>query len=693
MANRWMAPPINSRSARRSTSLLFGVTAFSIESWSVLLSQMDERRYNRPEKRVRVGARVEKIVLRGLSPAKADRYPSMTELLDALAANPWALPRWQQAALVAALVTTIAATIGTAIVWSQRRAQQCEGAGARFTGVWDAERRLAVQRSFVASGRPHAQSTFDRVATALDRNVRDWVAMRTDACRATRQRGEQSEELLDLRMHCLDRVLDETRSTVKVFSTMADADVVDDAVRIVERLPSIERCANATLLKAAYPLPSDPAKVLRLEALRQRLAEVRVLERAGKYSLGLPQAKELVATAEREAYPPLEAQALGVLATLEGPTGDWAKLAHTLERTLAKAAEARDDVLLAETSIFLLYAVGQGEEHSGEALAMAPLVNALVSRASGDHPLEARRLTVLGMIKQRRGQYSDAQRDFEAALGILRRSGSETSPDIAEALNNLASAIDDQARPAEALPYYEEALRVQERTLGNEHPRVASVLNNIGLALLSLNQSVAAETHLRRALAIWLATFGPEHPEVARTYNNLGLVFAESGNLAEAKVSYGRSLAIKEKLLGPNHPSVAAVLEGLGVVANRERRFADAMALCTRAQSIVEKAHGSDHPNLAYYLTCRGEAATSLGRRTEAIAWLEQALRLREKSAADARDLATTRFVLARAIGDRGAGVARARALAVQALADLEKAGAPLAKREDVQRFIAAAGR
>ncbi len=666
---------------------IYGVPAFSPESWSQLQSQMAERRYNKPAERVRVGAWLERIIERGLSPNKVDRFPSMTELLLALAADPWR--RWKRVAVGGGVVASVAVGMALALAWSERQQRVCLGASDKLVGVWDAGRRSAVEKAFTATGRPHAPATFSRVAASLDRLMGEWVAMRTDACEATRRRGEQSEELLDLRMHCLDRVLDETRATVNVFATLADAELVDDAVRVVGRLPGVQRCANTTVLKAAYPLPTDPDKVLRLEALRRRIGEARALERAGKYALGLPLAKEVLAVAQQEGYPPLEAQALGVLATLQGASGELKAVEETLRLTLKKAAEARDDALLAETAIFELYVTGQAEERSKEAFAMEPLVDALVARLPDDKALDARRLTALGLMRQRLGKYPEAQRYFEQALALLQKITPTVDMEVAEALNNLASVTDDQAHSAEALKFYEQALALQEKSLGADHPRVASVLNNIGLALLSLNEPVKAEAALRRALTIWIATFGAEHPEVARTYNNLGLVLAESGKLHEARLAYDRSLAIKEKRLGSNHPSVAAVLEGLGTLANQEGRFNEGLALCSRAQAIVEKAYGGEHPNLAYYLTCKGVAAIGLQKKSEAVSWLEQAMKLRAKNPAGPADMATTRLALARALRLAGQSATRCKELATQALVELRGAGGRADKIVEVEHFLA----
>jgi len=54
--------------------------------------------------------------------------------------------------------------------------------------------------------------------------------MRRQACEATRFRGEQSEDLLDRRMLCLDQHLQDVAATTQLFA-QADFQIVDKAVK------------------------------------------------------------------------------------------------------------------------------------------------------------------------------------------------------------------------------------------------------------------------------------------------------------------------------------------------------------------------------------------------------------------------------------------------------------------------------
>src|SRR4029077_17122416 len=103
---------------------------------------------------------------------------------------------------------------------------------------------------------------------------------------ATHVRGEQSPEVLDLRMSYLLECLESLRASTHLFRN-ADADVVHNAVTAAGSLARIDRSANLNLLPTAPRPPEDPATRAEVERLRARLADVRALLHVGHYHAGL----------------------------------------------------------------------------------------------------------------------------------------------------------------------------------------------------------------------------------------------------------------------------------------------------------------------------------------------------------------------------------------------------------------------
>ena len=82
--------------------------------------------------------------------------------------------------------------------------------------------------------------------------------MYEEACEATQIHGEQSAEVLDLRMSCLQERLGGLRALTDVFSE-ANGDVVENAVSAANALGSLDRCADVPLLRSVVRPPEDPA--------------------------------------------------------------------------------------------------------------------------------------------------------------------------------------------------------------------------------------------------------------------------------------------------------------------------------------------------------------------------------------------------------------------------------------------------
>ena len=129
--------------------------------------------------------------------------------------------------------------------WRDRRPDRPatrEGRGAR------------TRSSRPARPTPRPRSTGP--ASLLDRYVERWAALYVEACEATHVRGEQSTEVLDLRIECLMEGLRDLTALCRLFRS-ATAEVVENAVSAAMALPPPERCRNIELLRAVVRPPAD----------------------------------------------------------------------------------------------------------------------------------------------------------------------------------------------------------------------------------------------------------------------------------------------------------------------------------------------------------------------------------------------------------------------------------------------------
>jgi len=245
----------------------------------------------------RVPGWLKRALQRGLANDPDERWPSMDALLATLARHPRARGWWYLGATVA-VASSVVATMALAPVARQR--PTCQVGQDRFAGVWEGAgshggRREAISQSFQDSGKPRARETFDSLAHLLDSYVARWSGMYRDACEATNVRGEQSTEVLDLRMSCLRDRWNELPALSDVL-VEGHAVVVTNAVAAATALTPIERCADVTSANSVAP-PADSPTREKVEALRDRLVAIKALHDAGRYNRALDSARQVVAEA------------------------------------------------------------------------------------------------------------------------------------------------------------------------------------------------------------------------------------------------------------------------------------------------------------------------------------------------------------------------------------------------------------
>jgi serine/threonine-protein kinase len=530
-----------------------------------------------------------------------------------------------------------------------------------------------VEAAFRGAGTPAAAGAFEHIDRALAGRVGAIRAMRRDACVATAVRHQESPVLFDRRMQCLDRRGEEIRALTSVMAASPDRTAINRAVEAAVSLPPVDACADRDALLAAVPLPDDRAVRARVAALDARLERGKALDKAGKFAEALALVNQVLADAERVPYPPLRARAHFALASVESSLGDYDKAENELRSTVALAAAARDDELVARIWLLLYKTVGFDESIVDKAAQVEPAVAAAVERAGGNHELRGNLNSVRGIIEMRSGEYAPSVEHLETALGHLQAAFGRESSRVADVLQAKGQSLEgvgkfDEARaaleeaerirvkllgpehqnvgmsekalgvlfdtmgkPAEALPHFQRAVDIFEKVLPPDHPTLANALSSLGVVLDNVDRSREALPHHLRAVAI-LEKRGKD-AEVALSYavSNLGVSYMEQERNADAFRAYERALALKEKLLGPDHPTVGHTLCSMGVAARRTGDLKRAEALCRRSLAILQKKLGPDHPECADPMGSLAETLLVAGRPAEALPLIAKARAIAEK--------------------------------------------------------------
>jgi len=628
-----------------SEGTMFAALASRLEEASVYSETVGSppRRRNSQMIQVRPGGGVPRWVLRpilrGLSLDRSKRFESLDELIKSLEE-----PRspWKRIGAGLAIAAVAAGCIVGYRVTIQRQSAICRGAELSFAGIWDSAREEAIRRAFESTAKPFAADAFKGIKRALDAQSQGWVAMHTEACQATRLRGEQSETLLDLRMGCLRSRLDEIRALANVFAR-ADAQVVEKSIEAAQALTPLRGCADAAALTAQVKPPEYPATYARVERHRSTLAEIKALKDTGMYARGLEMAKPLLAASRETRYKPLEAEAELMLGDLLSRTNQTSEAEEAYRLAAINADAVRDDRRRAQAWTQLAFVLGYQATRMDEGLRLAQQAGAVVERLGNPPELDSGLQHVLGTILLRQGEHGEALQRLKQALDIRQKTLGPEHPEVASTLNALGIVSKEAGQYEEALAYYQKAIQISEITLGSEHPLVADAFTNLGNVLRRQGKFDAALEAERRALAIREKVFGPENPRVAASLMNVGTVLRFQGRYAEALPLHQRALEIEEKALGPEHPDLVDTLGNLGTVSKDLGDVEASLAYHRRALAIAEKALGPEHPQVATVLNNFAGALHDQGDTRSAVQHLRRVLVIREKALGpDDPEVATT---------------------------------------------------
>jgi tetratricopeptide (TPR) repeat protein/predicted Ser/Thr protein kinase len=568
---------------------LHGVRPFPGNTRAAVLSAIEEGRIiDDVAPGVRVSSRLRRLLRRGLSARPEDRYPSMEALLVELDLRRLARRR---AGIVGVLGGVVA--LGLAYgVGAQRTPEdapvECVDPPTLRSELWDQPYRARVQAAYATDSRPHVRAMADSVVADVDGWATRWSEERAGACRVTRERGEQSEAFLQLRLRCYD-------ATATRLRALADALIESDddrasAPALVPTLPVLTLCEDTEWLERNSQLPAGEDGPARLAALEEAAASARLAYFAGRLGSARTMYEEALAEAKALQHEPSEANALFGLARIDHAEGKLVEAETGLTDAMTKWIASGDEFMAAEAALELM-------THAAR---------------DGTDPAERRRWTKL-------------------AEGLITKIGSP--PELQGRLEiRLSSALELEGDPEAALDHARKGLSIYEGVYGEVHPNVADAHERVGGMLQQLGRAEEGLPHVERGLEIEVELWGPDHPRVAASRGNLAIVYGSLGRAEDAARELETALACQEAIYGPEGFELAVTLTNLGEARMMQDRPADTLKLNERAIRLNESAYGADHPEVAYNLNNAAAALVRLERYAEAEARLRRALEIRRAS-------------------------------------------------------------
>ncbi|HYV44529.1 MAG TPA: protein kinase [Myxococcaceae bacterium] len=598
-----------------------------------------------PPKEVKVPSDVKKAILRGLSVDPAQRYPSMEELLKRLAPREKSAQRlW-----VAGVVGVVAIAVPSAIYVFTKSAV-CSGAEDKMVGVWDQARKDAIQKQFSATNIPIAAEAYRLTAASLDEYSRSWITQRTDACIATRVRGDQTDKILELRQVCLERRLKELRGLVDLL-TQADKELVDRAYNsdFTGALSSLKSCADVELLTNQVSVPQDPAVQAKIEAVRGKLSDARARWAAGQFKPALQISDGAAASAREVGYNPVLSEALYVQARLEDQLGQSAQAVKTLLQAIRAGEAGRQDESRAESMVQMVSTLHNARQYE-QALQWGDLAQGVLDRLSGHEEAQADLAHNTGRALTKLGQWSEALKYEQKALGLFEKyaANSYKRAKVLDGIGNIYDSSDDPKirDPDKAIGAYLQATAIYEKTKGKRHPLGMQTHLNLVNAYLGRNDFQNAQEHAELAYQVALTYYGPESRR------------ARDAMEALAPVYYGL------------------------------KKYPQALDTAQRACALNAKFENGETGEMRYCMMTIGRSLIALNRPADAIPAMEKDVKWWEgEKGVDPDDVGTARFLLAQALRDAKKDPERAVALATRAREDFLSVKSTQ-KAQDVEKWL-----
>jgi tetratricopeptide (TPR) repeat protein len=241
---------------------------------------------------------------------------------------------------------------------------------------------------------------------------------------------------------------------------------------------------------------------------------------------------------------------------------------------LLQAGDTEDAAQVTERAVSQLHTQGAWDQE-------ASLIHDTLARLPADSPREAAWIHILGVLAQHCGDYDEAARQYQRAMGVFERLGDQAG--MAGSYHNLGILAQHRGD-------YDEAARQYQRAMG--------VFERLG-----------------------------DQAKMADSYHHLGILAQHRGDYDEAARQYQRSLEIEERL--GNQAGMANSYGQLGILAQLRGDYDEAARQYQRCLDIFERLGDQAKMALSYYQL--GILAQLRGDYDEAARQYQHAIGVRER--------------------------------------------------------------
>ncbi len=312
-----------------------------------------------------------------------------------------------------------------------------------------------------------------------------------------------------------------------------------------------------------------------------------------------------------------------------GDTGTASRLLVPLEDQFAHIVQASDSLRekYLDADAMTLSALSR----FGEANAKFHELAALRREVHGDGDKRvALALTAIASNLVSQGRPRESVDISNEALEIAKQSGDDAT--LANVLTNLAEPLgmlgDHEAAAAAA----EQALEHSRRAYSGDHPHVADALNNVAAALQgSPDQRERVIELLRESVEMKRRLYPEGHPHLGVGLHNLARALQDQGRFDEADECYQNSLSCLKRFSVQAGPDLVASLLNYAGLAGRRQQHEQREALAREALEHCERLYPDGHENTSIALLNIAASLRDRGRSADAVDYFLRSVEIQRR--------------------------------------------------------------
>ena len=253
------------------------------------------------------------------------------------------------------------------------------------------------------------------------------------------------------------------------------------------------------------------------------------------------------------------------------------------------------------------------------------------ARTGGDPALLLECLRLRAAVQRDSGDAAHADQSLQQAADEAAKAYGESSPEVAGALEEIATANRAQGRSDPALAVIDKAIKIREAQTGIARAGLARDLTLAAVLRQQAGQEEPAMELLKRAIQEW-SLAQPGDPQCLPAIEALAGIYRDRSQYSDAEPLLQRAVRMREASDGLETAELIPSVDSLAYVEFGLQKYPEAEALYKRLLGLWQKNAGADHPMVALTLDKMAEFYAFQHRYDEAETAATAALALRAKT-------------------------------------------------------------